>query len=101
VRRRDRTITARRTTLFSTLPPVPGKPYLTIDLATVRRNVAELRVALPAAEIRYAVKANPAEPILRLLAGLDCSFDSASVGEIDLCAAAGVAGALMTFGNPL
>lgn len=101
MRRRDRTITARRTTLFSTLPPVPGKPYLTIDLATVRRNVAELRVALPAAEIRYAVKANPAEPILRLLAGLDCSFDVASVGEIDLCAAAGIDGALMTFGNPL
>ena len=80
---------------------MPGRPYLTIDLATVRRNVAELRGALPAAEVRYAVKANPAEPVLRLLAGLDCTFDVASVGEIDLCAAAGIDGALMTFGNPL
>jgi len=80
---------------------VPGRPYLTIDLATVRRNVAALRGALPAAEIRYAVKANPAEPILRLLAGLDCAFDVASVGEVSLCAAAGIDGALMTFGNPL
>ena len=83
------------------LPPVPGRPYLTIDLATVRRNVAALRSALPAAEVRYAVKANPAEPILRQLAGLDCTYDVASVGEIDLCAAAGIDGALMTFGNPL
>ncbi len=80
---------------------MPGRPYLTIDLATVRRNVAELRRALPAAEVRYAVKANPAEPVLRLLAGLDCTFDVASVGEVDLCAAAGIGGALMTFGNPL
>jgi len=94
-------ISARRTDWFSTLPRVPGRPYLTIDLATVRRNVAALRSALPAAEIRYAVKANPAEPILRLLAGLDCTFDVASVGEVDLCAAAGIDGALMTFGNPL
>jgi ornithine decarboxylase len=80
---------------------VPSRPYLTIDLATVRRNVAQLRGALPAAEIRYAVKANPAEPILRLLAGLDCTFDVASAGEIDLCAAAGIGGGSMTFGNPL
>jgi ornithine decarboxylase len=80
---------------------VPGRPYLTIDLATVRANVAELRGALPTAEVRYAVKANPAEPVLRLLASLDCAFDVASVGEIDLCAAAGIDGALMTFGNPL
>ena len=86
---------------FSSLPPVPSRPYLRIDLATVRRNVAALRGALPTAEIRYAVKANPAEPVLQLLAGLDCTFDVASVGEIDLCAAAGVDGALMTFGNPL
>ncbi|MFC6125459.1 alanine racemase, partial [Mycolicibacterium llatzerense] len=80
---------------------MPSRPYLRIDLATVRRNVAALRGALPTAEIRYAVKANPAEPVLRLLADLDCTFDVASVGEIDLCAAAGVDGALMTFGNPL
>ena len=62
----------------------------------VRSNVAELRGALPGAEVRYAVKANPAEPVLRLLAGLHCTFDVASVGEIDLCAAAGIGGALMT-----
>ncbi|SEB16762.1 MULTISPECIES: type III PLP-dependent enzyme [unclassified Mycobacterium] len=80
---------------------MPSRPYLRIDLATVRRNVAALRGALPTAEIRYAVKANPAEPVLRLLADLDCTFDVASVGEADLCTAAGIDGALMTFGNPL
>ncbi len=92
---------ARRRELFSSLPPVPSRPYLTIDLATVRGNVAALRGALPMAEVRYAVKANPADPVLRLLADLDCTFDVASVGEVDLCSAAGIDGARMTFGNPL
>ena len=59
---------------------VPATPYLTIDLGRVRENFQILRSALPAAEIRYAVKANPAGPILRLLAGEGAAFDVASAG---------------------
>jgi diaminopimelate decarboxylase len=78
---------------------VPGTPALTIDLAGVRANFRALRAALPQACIRYAVKANPAEAILRLLATEGAVFDVASVGEIDACTMAGVAGGAMTYGN--
>lgn len=80
---------------------MPATPYLTIDLGTVRHNFHVLRAALPAAEIRYAVKANPAGPILRLLAAEGSAFDVASVGEIDTCAACDIEGHRLTFGNPI
>ncbi|BBX99120.1 spermine/spermidine synthase domain-containing protein [Mycobacterium lacus] len=80
---------------------MPETPYLTIDLARVRRNFQRLQAALPDARIRYAVKANPAEPILRLLAAEGAAFDIASIGEIDVCEAAGIDGHLMTFGNTI
>jgi diaminopimelate decarboxylase len=78
---------------------VPGTPALTIDLAGVRDNFRRLRDALPGAEVRYAVKANAAQPILRLLTAEGAAFDVASVGEIDACRLAGVTGDAMSFGN--
>jgi len=80
---------------------VPESPYLTIDLDRVRKNLQTLRAALPEAQIRYAVKANPADPILRLLAAEGVTFDVASVGEIDACDSVGIDGSLLTFGNPV
>ena len=62
---------------------MPETPYLSIDLGQVRKNFRALRTALPEAQIRYAVKANPAEPVLRLLATEGSAFDIASIGEID------------------
>jgi diaminopimelate decarboxylase len=78
---------------------VPGTPYLTIDLNQVRENFLALRAALPDARIRYAVKANPAGPVLRLLRAEGAAFDVASVGEVEACAAAGIDGSLLAFGN--
>jgi diaminopimelate decarboxylase len=78
---------------------VPDTPYLSIDLARVRKNFQTLRTALPDTRIRYAVKANPAEPILRLLAAEGAEFDVASTGEIDACGSADIDGGLLTFGN--
>ncbi|MDT5220566.1 MAG: hypothetical protein QOF15_2671, partial [Mycobacterium sp.] len=80
---------------------MPETPYLTIDLDRVRANFLALQGALPAARIRYAVKANPAEPILRLLAGMGADFDVASVGEVDSCVSAGIEGARLAFGNTI
>jgi diaminopimelate decarboxylase/spermidine synthase len=80
---------------------VPESPYLTIDLDRVRENLQTFRAALPNAQIRYAVKANPAEPILRLLAAEGVAFDVASVGEIDACDSAGIDGRLLAFGNTI
>lgn len=81
------------------LRPVPETPYLRVDLGRVRDNFRTLRALLPDAHIRYAVKANAAEPILRLLATAGSEFDVASVGEIDACTSAGVDGGFLTFGN--
>ncbi|WP_232078777.1 alanine racemase [Mycobacterium florentinum] len=78
---------------------MPETPYLSIDLGQVRENFRALRTAFPQAQIRYAVKANPAEPILRLLTTEGSAFDVASVGEIDTCGSAGIDGGLLTFGN--
>lgn len=80
---------------------MPETPYLTIDLSRVRDNFRALRHSLPEAQIRYAVKANPAGPILRLLAAEGAAFDVASVGEIDVCASAGIDSGRMAFGNTI
>ncbi|GFG65737.1 hypothetical protein MKUB_32270 [Mycobacterium kubicae] len=80
---------------------MPQTPYLTIDLDRVRVAVEGLRTVLPNAEIRYAVKANPAQPILRLLAEAGTAFDAASSGEVDACVRAGIAGGALAFGNPI
>jgi diaminopimelate decarboxylase/spermidine synthase len=80
---------------------VPETPYLTIDLGRVRKNFRALQTALPDARIRYAVKANPAAPVLRVLAAEGAEFDVASVGEIDACDSAGIGGRLLTFGNTI
>ena len=77
-----------------------------MDLDVVTDRFAALRAALPAARPYYAVKANPAPPVLRLLARLGCGFDVASPGEVRLClqagadAGAGTAGS-MSYGNPI
>ncbi len=74
-------------------------PCLVFDLDRVADNYATLRHALPTAKIYYAVKANPAAPILRLLAGMGSCFDAASIQEIDECVAAGAPAAAISFGN--
>ncbi|MDE8342432.1 MAG: type III PLP-dependent enzyme, partial [Acidocella sp.] len=74
-------------------------PCLVLDLDRVADNYATLRHALPTAKIYYAVKANPAAPILRLLAGMGSCFDAASIQEIDECVAAGAPAAAISFGN--
>lgn len=80
---------------------MPETPHLTIDLDRVHEDFRALRALLPDAQIRYAVKANPAEPVLRRLAAEGAAFDVASVGEVDACASAGIDGLLLTFGNTI
>jgi ornithine decarboxylase len=81
------------------LDSAPATPCLVLDLDRVADNFAALRRALPAARIYYAVKANPAAAILRLLSGLGSSFDAASIQEIEACLAAGAPAAAISFGN--
>jgi len=74
-------------------------PCLVLDIDRVAENYAALHRALPAAKIYYAVKANPAAPILQRLAGLGSCFDAASIQEIDQCIAAGAPASAISFGN--
>ncbi len=85
--------------IASFLNTAPATPCLVLDLDVVAQNFAALRHALPDAAIYYAVKANPAAPILRLLAASGACFDAASLPEIDACLAAGAAPGMISFGN--
>ncbi len=69
----------------------PATPCLVLDVDRVADNFRALRHALPLAQIYYAVKANPAAPVLERLAVLGSSFDAAGAEEIDACLAAGAA----------
>jgi len=79
----------------------PDGPCLVVDLNIVRRNFRRLARAFPATGIYYAVKANPAPEILRLLASLNCSFDTASVAEVEMALAAGAAPDRISYGNTI
>jgi ornithine decarboxylase len=77
----------------------PATPCLVLDVDRVEENFRALRDALPQARIYYAVKANPAAPILTRLARLGSSFDAASIEEIDFCLDAGARPEEISFGN--
>ena len=79
----------------------PETPCLLFDLDILADNYRRLSAALPGAEIYYAVKANPAAPVLHSLAGLGSKFDAASLVEIDRCLAAGADPADIAFGNTI
>jgi ornithine decarboxylase len=83
----------------SFIDAMPATPCLVLDLDRVAENYAALRHALPAAAIYYAVKANPAPEILRLLSEAGSCFDAASLPEIESCLKAGADAAHISFGN--
>ena len=77
----------------------PETPCLVVDLDVISANFGALRSALPQAEIYYAVKANPASPVLQRLVELGSNFDAASLSEIERCLAAGADPQRIAFGN--
>ena len=79
----------------------PSTPVLVVDLDVVATRYDKLAAALPSAEIFYAVKANPAPEILRLLVARGARFDVASPGEIDQCLVAGADPSLISYGNTI
>lgn len=79
----------------------PVTPCVVVDLDVVRENYLGLRRWLPVAQVYYAVKANPAPEIVRMLVELGSFFDVASRGEIDLCLASGARADKISFGNTI
>jgi ornithine decarboxylase len=76
-------------------------PFLVVDLDVVAKNYIALQQELPDTQVFYAVKANPAPEILRLLVGLGSRFDAASTAEIEQCIAAGTSADRLSFGNTI
>ena len=56
---------------------------------------------MPLAQIYYAVKANPAPPVLERLVRLGSRFDAASTEEIDACLQAGAPASAISYGNTI
>lgn len=79
----------------------PGSPCLIVDLKVVEDNYHKFEKALPDSRIFYAVKANPAPEILKLLADLGSNFDAASVSEVELALNAGASSERISFGNTI
>ncbi|MFO1185382.1 MAG: type III PLP-dependent enzyme [Bauldia sp.] len=79
----------------------PEGPCLVVDLDVVRDNYRAFSRALPDSRIYYAVKANPAPEILRVLAELGSAFDCASLAEIGMVLEAGATADRISFGNTI
>ena len=76
-------------------------PCLVVDLDVVRENYQSFAKALPDTKVYYAVKANPAPEILKLLAELGCCFDVASIAETHAALAAGATADRISYGNTI
>ena len=76
-------------------------PCLVVDLEVIADNYKAFTRAMPDTRIFYAVKANPAPEVLKLLAGLGSCFDTASVAEIEMALAAGATPDRISFGNTI
>ena len=79
----------------------PDGPCLVLDLDVVADNFRAFERALPSSKIYYAIKANPAPEILRMLAQMGSSFDAASVAEVELAMNAGAPAGRISFGNTI
>lgn len=79
---------------------IDATPCLIMDLKQVEKNWHAFQNAFNA-KIYYAVKANPAEPILKTLVSLGAYFDAASLEEIHLCLKSSAKPHQISYGNPV
>ena len=79
----------------------PATPCMVLDVDRVEENYRALTRALPLAHVYYAVKANPATPVLQRLVSLGSSFDAASFEEIEYCLDAGAEPRRISYGNTI
>ena len=76
-------------------------PCLVLDNEVVRENYLAFAKALPDTRVFYAVKANPAPQVLKLLTELGSCFDVASVTETEMVLAAGCTPDRISYGNTI
>lgn len=76
-------------------------PFVVIDTQTIANAYDQLENNFPFAKIYYAVKANPAVEITRLLKDKGSNFDIASIYELDKVLAQGVQPDRISYGNTI
>ncbi|MBS9779854.1 MAG: type III PLP-dependent enzyme [Moraxellaceae bacterium] len=76
-------------------------PYLVVDLSRIEAKYNEIVGFFPNAKIHYAMKANPAVEVVKLLADLGSNFDCASIFELDRVLQAGVEPHRISYGNTI
>ncbi|WP_298920545.1 type III PLP-dependent enzyme [uncultured Roseobacter sp.] len=77
------------------------KPTLVISRERVAGQYDALKSGLGDAHIHYAVKANPAPELIRMLVKKGSGFDAASRQEIELCLSQGARPENISFGNTI
>ena len=77
------------------------RPTLVISRDRVAAQYDALGAGLGAAHIHYAVKANPAPELIKMLVRKGSGFDAASRQEIELCLRAGADAEKISFGNTI
>lgn len=75
-------------------------PFLMMDCCTITEQVRRWKRYLPEVALHFAVKANNDPLVIRLLADLGCSFDTASAFEMKLVATLGVPPDRMVLSHP-
>ncbi len=76
-------------------------PFLVLDIDDIRRKYEQLVKGFDYANVFYAVKANPADEIIGMLAEQGSNFDIASIYELDKVLKYDVAPERMSFGNTI
>jgi ornithine decarboxylase len=78
-----------------------GRPFLLIDSSIIREKARRFAAAMPRVRPHYAVKANPDPRVLRIMIEESAGFEIASVAELDMLLAQGVAAADIFYSNPV
>ena len=76
-------------------------PFLIIDLNKIDKKYDELKKNLPFVKIYYAVKANPQDKIIKLLAKKGSCFDVATIYELDQLLKLKISPDRISFGNTI
>jgi ornithine decarboxylase len=74
-------------------------PFLVCDRSSVERRYEELTEVLPGVAVFFAMKCNPAGPLLDTLARLGSSFEIASAAELRMVTATGVPADAVLYSN--
>lgn len=76
-------------------------PNIVVNLHTIKMNYIKLRDSFPYARIYYAMKANPGEPVLKMLVEMGSNFDIASRYELDKVLKYDVSPDRLSYGNTI